>query len=245
MPGYRKRRRFLLMGAGLSTYISKVMGLGPVAYWPLNEAAGGTAEDISGNNLDGAYTAVTLGQTGIGDGNTAASFDGATSVCNIHSAGLDAAFPGVEGSLSAWIKVSGAGIWADALYHCMVRLMTNAGDQFMLMKTDGALIEWTCNMAGGATSTFVRTKLIAPTAWTHLGLTWSHAGNRARAYYNGVQEGADSGALAAFVGVLTAANTNIGAWTTAPNLIWSGTIAHVVLVGRELTATEMLGLATV
>ena len=55
--------------AAVLLYSEKVLALSPIAYWPLWEAAGAVAEDISGNGFDGAYTGVTLGQTGIGDGN--------------------------------------------------------------------------------------------------------------------------------------------------------------------------------
>ncbi|HET6866289.1 MAG TPA: hypothetical protein VFH80_10210, partial [Solirubrobacteraceae bacterium] len=55
-----------------------------VGYWPMNDASGTTmAADSKGAN--GAYTAsgVTLGATGIGDGETAASFDGSSGAASV------------------------------------------------------------------------------------------------------------------------------------------------------------------
>jgi len=61
---------------GLSFYANKVAGYNPapIAYWILGEAAGAAAACQINAAQDGAYTAVTLGQAGIGDGSTAALF---------------------------------------------------------------------------------------------------------------------------------------------------------------------------
>ncbi len=49
-------------------YFRKVLSHRPIAYWPLWEASGSVAFDLAGNALHGAYTGVTLGQVGVGDG---------------------------------------------------------------------------------------------------------------------------------------------------------------------------------
>ena len=58
------------------SYIDKVLSYSPIAYWPVNEAGGNDMFDQSGNGYDGTYTGVTLGQTGIGDGETIGGFNG-------------------------------------------------------------------------------------------------------------------------------------------------------------------------
>ena len=55
--------------------------------------------DISGNGFDGAYTGVTLGQDGIGDGNTCPLFDGANDFLDFYSAGFSSAFNGDQDPL--------------------------------------------------------------------------------------------------------------------------------------------------
>lgn len=74
------------------SYIKKVRGVRPdrlVSLWPQNEPLGhGISTEVI-RGYHGAYTNVTLGQTGLqGTGMTSAGFDGATSYNNIHTAGL-------------------------------------------------------------------------------------------------------------------------------------------------------------
>lgn len=97
----------------VNPYTDRVLAYSPIAYWPLNEASGGTAEDLSGNNYDGSYTGVDLGQTGIGDGNTAPYFDGTNDYVNIYSTGFRDVFNGAEGTVVIWAKVFNADVWTD------------------------------------------------------------------------------------------------------------------------------------
>ena len=85
-------------GSTLSkSYMKKVLRPNPgvgydpsslIGFWLQNEAAGGVSFDHSGYGRDGAYTGVTLGQPGIGDGSTAAGYDGINDFNNIYSADL-------------------------------------------------------------------------------------------------------------------------------------------------------------
>lgn len=83
-------------GSTLSkSYMKKVLrpgvGYDPaslIGFWLQNEAAGGVSFDHSGYGRDGAYTGVTLGQPGIGDGSTAAGYDGINDFNNIYGADL-------------------------------------------------------------------------------------------------------------------------------------------------------------
>lgn len=71
------------------TYAQRVLALGPSAYWPLWETPGApVAEDVTGHGFHAPYFGVALGEPGIGDGRTAARFDGAGSRVEIWSAGL-------------------------------------------------------------------------------------------------------------------------------------------------------------
>ena len=45
--------------------------------------------------------------------NSSGSFDGDSDMVNIYSSNLASDLDGDEGSFSAWLKVSGAGIWTD------------------------------------------------------------------------------------------------------------------------------------
>ena len=105
-----------------------------VSYLPLDEPGGSVAFDYSGKGRNGAYTAVTLGQNGIGDGRSAASFNGTSSLCNWHSAALAAAFNGAEGTLMAWAKVSSAGVWTDNAHRTIARVAVDTSNYIQLYK---------------------------------------------------------------------------------------------------------------
>jgi hypothetical protein len=70
----------------------------------MTEPAGAISIDQSNNGRNGAYTGVTLGATGIGDGRTSATFDGATSYNNIYSAALNTAWNGAEWSVHSGLR---------------------------------------------------------------------------------------------------------------------------------------------
>src|SRR3990172_5406390 len=114
--------------------IKDVFGNSRIAIYPLSEASGDVAYDISGNGYNGAYTAVTLEAAGVGDGNTSASFDGSTSYCNISSASLGASFSGTEGTAIGWVKASGAAVWTDATNDYYFRLQASANNDIYIRK---------------------------------------------------------------------------------------------------------------
>ena len=49
-----------------ASYVSKVLSYSPIAYWALDEASGAAVCRVNAAQ-NGTHTAVTLGQTGIGD----------------------------------------------------------------------------------------------------------------------------------------------------------------------------------
>ena len=81
-----------------------------------------------------------------------------------------------------------------------------------------------------------------------LALTWSKSAGvsgEVRAYYSGSQTGATQVALGVWAGPLAAGVTVIGAFSTAPILLWSGFLAHCAIWRRALSATQVARLATV
>src|SRR3990167_8513572 len=81
-----------------------------IAYWPMSEDSGGTAQDESGNGRTGSYNNISLGQAGIGDTRTAPYFTSA--INNVYSTSLRNAFSFSEATLSFWIKIP-AIVWSD------------------------------------------------------------------------------------------------------------------------------------
>jgi hypothetical protein len=238
------RRRHRQFGAG---YASKVKAIAPanlIAYWPQAEAGGTTIVDESGNGRNGAYTGVTLGSAGIGDGRTAASYDGATSYGNVYGASLAAAFNGQEGTFAMWLKVSSAGVWTDGISRRAILFQVDANNRIGINKAVASNdVDWL--YVAGATTKSGGVVSFSPTTFFHIGLTWSKAGDAVKFYVNGVQSGATQTGLGTFAGALASTQTILGSLSTTPAQVWSGLEAHVAVWNTPLSAAQMLVAATV
>jgi hypothetical protein len=223
---------------------ARILATSPIAYWPQDEASGTVITDRSGNARNGVYTAVTIGAAGIGDGHTAASYDGATSFGNIFSASLAAAFSGAEGTIGCWCKVANAGVWTDAVARRIMYLAVDANNRVSLVKPVASNeIDW-LYVAGGTTKQAGVTTF-SPTTFFHLALSWSKSADQVKFYVNGAQSGATVTGLGVFAGTLAAATTLLGAISTAPANVWSGSLAHAAIWARALSAAEVASLAVI
>jgi hypothetical protein len=233
------------MSVGLATprqrtCFDKVRGTRPdklIAYFPLDESSGLVAYDRSGNGRNGAHTAVTLGQPGIGDRRTTGSYNGTTSYTNIYSAGLASAFSGAEGTLVVWAKVANAGVWTDAAIRYIAGLQVDTNNRLRIVKwsTNNSL---TLAYTAGAA-----TKQAAPTltdvGWFSAGMTWSKSTDQALFYVKGVATGAAQTSLGTWAGALSATSCNLGANVNTPTYPWSGLIGHAAFWSTALTPAEM------
>lgn len=229
-------------------YADKVLSVAPnnlIAYWKMDEAAGGVAVDSSPEGNDGAYTGVTLGQPGIGDGLTCPLFDGANDFNNIHSAALNADFDGAEGSLVIWVRLNGVGVWTDGANRFCINLRVNNNNRIHIQKPNSnSRLQWLYR-AGAVVSQREETAL-SITDWMTLGFTWSAGADEAIAYRDGNQIGAILNGLGVWAGNLSATNTLIGAETTGPAAVMDGLEAHAALwagAGGVLSQPEMANLA--
>src|SRR3990167_7032858 len=111
--------RILTLGLpGGPAYLGKVLRVQPddlIAAWLLAEAVGTKAKNLarSGSARDGAYTGVSLGQFGIGDGRRCPWFDGTGDYVDVYTTGLRDACNGAELTILAWAKVNAAAVWTD------------------------------------------------------------------------------------------------------------------------------------
>jgi len=224
-------------------YTNKVLALNPIAYWPMAESSGTVMLDASGNGRNGTYTAVTLAQTGIGDGRTSASFDGSTSLGNAFTAGLQGAFNPAEGTSAIWCKVSAAGVWTDGVQRFAslfgVNLSSNYAGIYKRTVSNSFENDY---FAGGVAKAVAFTQ--SPTAWFHIAMTWSVAADQVKFYTNGVQQGATLTGLGTWSGALASTRCVIGAGSTAPATVWSGTLAHAVVFASALSPTNIAALAS-
>lgn len=235
------------------TYHRKVLnmfGSSIVAYWPLWEASGAAAPlDISGNGYNGAYGATTAkptpGAAGIGDGHTSTSFDGGDLI-NVYSLGLAGAFSGVAGTLLAWGKVSGSGVWTDGTQRFIARLVADDNNYVFIDKRTTSNNLRVLYSAGGTAKGVTTT--YSATGWFHYGVTWDKnagASGQLKVYINGAQSGTTQTSLGTWAGTLSATNAAIGATGSGGGSNWSGWLAHVLLLDRAATSAEVAKVATV
>jgi hypothetical protein len=236
IPALRLRRLARGRG-GFGDYSKAVLGLGPLAYWPLNETSGTAAVDLVGAH-NGTYTGVDLAQSQ--PPFTAPLFDGTNDYCNIYSAWLTSNFTGQEGALAYWAKVSGAGVWADGKNRYAVTLYVDANNTVQTRKSSA---ENTANLLYQAGGTVKQINIsTTTTAWAHYAMTWSKTADQMIVYYNGAQSGATQTGLGTFEGGPSAISSTIGSYSVAPVLVFSGWLAHAALWNRALTATEVANL---
>ena len=234
---------YVVSGYLPSAYGALVQSLGPIAYWPMDEQSGTVSVDQSGNGRNGAYTAVTLGQPGMGDGRTAASFDGTASINNVFSTSMQSAFGSAEGTIALWAKVANVGVWSDATVRRFATFQVDANNRVYIEKVAGANTFGYNYVAGGTAKN--RNRTTSTTEWFHACLTWSKSNDQVIAYFNGVQEGATLTGLGVWAGSIVSTNTNIGANATTPTSVWSGLLAHAAVWNTPLSAAQVLTLAQV
>lgn len=228
-------------------YTNKVETVAPanlIAYWPLSDPVGSTvATDASGNGRNGAYSNVTLGAAGIGDGRSAATFNGTTSYCNIYSASLATAWNGGEFTLAFWFRVATAGIWVDGAVRRAMQIRVDANNLVLIAKSNSNNTLQASYVAGGTSKTVGATT--SSVEWLYAAVTVSKTPDQFIFYLNGTQIGSTQTALGAWTGALDSTLCNIGATNTTPANVWSGLIAHVALWNTPLSATQIATLATV
>ena len=227
-------------------YTERVLTFVPLAYWPLAEAAGATiAVDATGNSRDGAYTAVTLGATGIGDGRSSGTLDGTTSFVNIYTASLSAAFNGHQGTAMCWAQVSGSGVWTDAAIRSLFIIRFDGQNIVQIFKS-ATSNRLDFNYRAANVSKTVSLTSFSPTTFQCYALTWqdSGAGDAMKAYINGVQTGVTQTGNGLWAGSsLDTTRTLIGASVTTPATVWSGQEAHVAVWDTALSAAQIETLA--
>lgn len=222
-------------------YKDNVLALGPIAYWTLSEASGSVAPCEVDSGQNGVHYGVTLGEPGIGDGETCAYYGTYDSgyYTDIYSAAFDAAFNGDEGSISLWAKVANVGIWTDGTQTLMIDIASLVTGSVTIQKWSVAN-----QLAAGYTGKAVIKSGMTTVDWFHVVITWSATADEVKVYYNGAQEGATKTGLTAWSGNLDSGAVRIGAFYSA-NHTFEGWLAHVAVWDRALTPTEVTEVYTI
>lgn len=236
-----------MMGAGplaALAYRDKVLGYGPIAYWMLAEAAGAVAIDEVNSPLqDGTHVGVTLGQPGIGDGETCPLYDGVNDLTNIYSATFAGAFDGEEGTLAGWLRVSGAGAWTDGIQRDaahMRRDFQNRIDIYKAAANNRLRLRYEANNVQRQI-----THIISSIDWIHAAITWSLLADEVKAYVAGAQVGLTLNGLGVWIPPLAVNGVVIGSESVPVARPWGGWLAHCAVWDTPLGAPAIADLATV
>ena len=214
------------------TYHLRVLTTVPknmVAYWRLNESSGVTAHDSSPQMMHGTAQHVTWNQPGIGDGYTAAGFDGQSGLIDLFSASFQNAFDANEGTLMCWFRntrTTGQGV------------LFRVG-QFRAQWENGNLV--LARIEGNHVQVIARP--VPDTGWHALGLSWSVQTNTLVAYLDGHEFKKEQANVAATIQPVNEGEACLGAADTSGQTPWQGAIAHVALWNRALDRHAIIGLA--
>jgi hypothetical protein len=227
-------------GAAKRQYMARVRGLGPIAYWPLDEASGTVAVNYGtlGAVANGEYrNSVTLGAPGIGDGRTAAFLNGSSHFINLYSAALAVAFKGAEGTVLLWARVANAGVWIDAATRDLLYLGADTSNRVRVQKTaTNNTLQYVYTAGGTAES---EASVQSSTDWFSVAITWSKSADRVIYYFNGGAVGSVDTVLGTWTGNLSATLCIAGAATHVPGNVWSGSLAHIAVADRAWSPAEV------
>ena len=224
-------------------YNDLVMGTGPIAYWPLWETSGTVAHCLVNPLQDGTYNSDVSGWppgTGIGDGNTAPTFDGINDAVAISTATLAAAYDGEELSLMVWSR---ADDWVSG-----VTLFKLCGknfapvDRFFIQKNNTNDRFEYFHIGSSVTVALSEGNGQASVVWRCAVMTVSKIANQSKGYVDAAQVGVTGVGLGAWgrPGILVANETAIGASSLIPLAgQWKGGLAHVALWDRVLAQPEI------
>ena len=151
-----------------SVYDTTVLANNPVAFFPLNETSGTTANNAShaSGAQNGTYNAVTLGVPGSPDG-AGASYNGSSSYVSVPN--YTALEVTTDFSIEAWVKVSGPSANSLSTIFSINRATDGTGLAFAL---EGDTPELAINNNAVNFST-TATATVTPGTWDQLDVTYN------------------------------------------------------------------------
>jgi len=228
------------------SYMNKILGYSPVAYWPMNESEGSVALNAVGDpDLNGTYTAVSLANNAGPDGQLAPLFDGVTSFLDVFSAELNTVLQGWDtGTIAGWIRVENAGVWTDATTHRFFIMLADANN-YSILQTGGDGNMDVLRRCGSITAMNLSESLGNSTDWIHVAFTWNQSADVSSVLADGLPLGAEGDGGGPWVGDIEADRAVIGASNHAPDLPWDGWLAHWAVWDVTRTPAQILDMATV
>lgn len=243
LPDFLIAQSSALNGASAeATYIDKVIGYSPIAYWPSNEASGTDAICQVNASQNGTHTGVTLGQTGIGDGETCPFYDGANDVTDVYTATLNGVFDPAECTVMIWAKMD-TWAWTDNTQRFWFAFRADGANAIQIDKPANGSIRWQYK-AGGTTKTDTKSG-VSEAGWFHLAITISATADEVKYFYGGSQHGSTDSSLGTWSGALSSTQTCVGAVTNSPTSPFDGYLAHCAVWNFALAPATIADLAVV
>jgi peptidoglycan/xylan/chitin deacetylase (PgdA/CDA1 family) len=234
---------FPVLFGGEITYAQRMknlFGSSLIAHWPLSETSGSVAHDVSGNNLNGTYSGVSLAGTKSFLNLPAPTFDGNNGYVNLYSAQLASLFNTSEGTKSVWIKILDPAVWSDGAIRTISRIGVNATDanQIIMQKTATAN-QLVMNYRAGGTTKQRAINGQSSTDWINLILTWSVSADTVKAYINGSDGGVTVTGLGTWSGNIGSSCFCCGVGDTVNKANdWIGSMSDVLILNRAATPAE-------
>ena len=229
-------------GSNPNAYADQIKAVAPsnlIQFLRGAELSGTTAADYSGNSRTGSYSNVTLnGNTGP-DGQPAPQYVAASSsLLNLYSSSLNAAYSQQEASFMIWYKVA-SGAWTDSTQRTF-QLLYSGGSNYYYLSKSSVNNQVVVDTRAGGTSKGATISGLYNTAWNCIIVTISKSNDRLRVYHNFVKQGSDVTGLGTYTGALSSTKTVLGSFdTTSPSIKMEGGLALHALWNKELSAAEV------
>jgi len=230
---------------GFDPVLNRVLSVKPsnlVRAYVLGERSGTVAKDSSDNAGDGTYISVTLNGTRFLDGQPSPTFDGINDAVDIQSDLADD-FPNADrdnGTIMAWAKVSGSGVWTDGERRKVIELETDSENNIRIEKnpTDNRLRSF-IETQGAVKAQNVDG--LTTTDWFCVVIRWDltlGATDYFEVFIDGVSQGSDVGSQGGWAGGATLIGS-IGSNADTTGNHWDGYISDVAIWNTALSDDEI------
>jgi hypothetical protein len=204
--------------------------------WPMNERSGSVLTGAV-KGLNGTYSGVTVADTaGRVPGSMAPYFDGVNDTGNIYSAGLNASFNPLAGTMAILYKAGGS-VLTDGLTQHMFDIRVNTSNLIAIYQVptnNTFALSYRAGGAGITTANIVHSSA----AWNLIGFTWDRGLDEFRPYLNASQNGSTLTMTGTWAGALASNFCTIGSYGTTPSNVWIGHESYAMLFNRAVSAAE-------
>jgi len=226
------------IGQAATIYDTTVLAQNPVAFLPLSETSGTTANNLANSNENGTYHSVALGDPGGPDqkGGLFTPFPSYVGAQDYPAINVTTAF-----SIEAWVNVASAGSNALGSIFAINRAVNSTGIALWLNGNHPEL-----GLNNGVNFAELSSGAVTDGAWNQIVVTWDQAvnGGAPLFYINGLQVGnTDANTFTGTLNLAGAPSFNIGAefpdQNSAAGRWFNGGIEDVPFYNYRLSANQV------